>query len=88
MTSSEQNSDGSPSIGISKADVRMRGFRDRSEVSDVIKLIEKRIQKLDQETVELELSEKTDMVVQKSGLIPHYRKSGGEKAVTRIENLE
>ena len=56
MTSSEQNSDGSPSIGISKADVRMRGFRDRSEVSDVIKLIEKRIHKLDQEWIPLDLS--------------------------------
>ena len=54
MTSSEQNSDGSPSIGISKADVRMRGFRDRSEVSDVIKLIEKRIHKLDQEWIPLD----------------------------------
>ena len=54
MTSSEQNSECSPPIGISKPDVRMRGFRDRSEVSDVIKLIEKRITKLGQERIPLD----------------------------------
>ena len=58
--------------------------RTRSALQGFINLIET----LDQETANLELSEKTDSVVQKSGLIPHYRKSGGEKAVTRIENLE
>ncbi len=58
--------------------------RTRSALQGFINLIET----LDQETANLELSEKTDSVVQKSGLIPHYRKSGGEKAVTRVENLE
>ena len=58
--------------------------RTRSALQGFINLIEK----FDQETADLELSEKTDTVVQKSGLIPHYQKSGGEKAVTRIENLE
>ena len=58
--------------------------RTRSALQGFINLIEK----FDQETADLELSEKTDTVVQKSGLIPYYQKSGGEKAVTRIENLE
>ena len=58
--------------------------RTRSALQGFINLIET----LDQETANLELSEKTDSVVQKSGLIPHYRKSGGEKAVTRVENLK
>lgn len=35
-----------------------------------------------------ELFQLTDHVIKQSGLIPHHEKEGGEKARTRIENLE
>ncbi len=40
------------------------------------------------ETSGLPLSDQVDIAVQRSGLIEHYRKEKGEKADTRIENLE
>ena len=36
----------------------------------------------------LELAEQTDLVIARSGLIEHYRRERGEKALTRVENLE
>lgn len=36
----------------------------------------------------LELHEKTDLLIKRTGLIQHHEKEGGEKARTRIENLE
>jgi DNA helicase-2/ATP-dependent DNA helicase PcrA len=36
----------------------------------------------------LPLHEKTEHVIQNSGLIPHYQKEKGEKGLARIENLE
>ncbi len=35
-----------------------------------------------------ELAEVTDLVINRSGLIEHYRKEKGERAETRLENLE
>jgi DNA helicase-2/ATP-dependent DNA helicase PcrA len=46
------------------------------------------IEALDASTRDLDLTEQTDIVVQRSGLIDHYRKQHGEKAQTRVENLE
>lgn len=46
------------------------------------------IDELDQASEELELHRKVDLVVKRSGLIPHHEKEGGEKARARIENLE
>lgn len=36
----------------------------------------------------LELHEKVDLVIKRTGLIQHHEKEGGEKARTRVENLE
>ncbi|MEE3288999.1 MAG: DNA helicase II [Pseudomonadota bacterium] len=58
--------------------------RTRSVVQRFIDLIDE----LDDSTRHLELTEQTDAVVQRSGLLEHYRKQQGEKAQTRIENLE
>jgi DNA helicase-2/ATP-dependent DNA helicase PcrA len=58
--------------------------RARSALQRFINLIED----MDLETANLELAKRTDIVIQKSNLIAHYQKSGGEKALTRIENLE
>jgi|TARA_B100000959_G_scaffold114506_1_gene120680 DNA helicase-2/ATP-dependent DNA helicase PcrA len=58
--------------------------RTRSVVQRFIDLIDE----LDDSTRHLELTEQTDVVVQRSGLLEHYRKQQGEKAQTRIENLE
>ncbi|TDJ48440.1 MAG: DNA helicase II [Gammaproteobacteria bacterium] len=40
------------------------------------------------DTADIELHERVDHVIQRSGLVPHYRKEPKEKAETRIENLE
>jgi DNA helicase-2/ATP-dependent DNA helicase PcrA len=45
------------------------------------------IDELERDTQDLELHEQVDAVIQRSGLIEHYRKEGSEKAETRIENL-
>ena len=36
----------------------------------------------------LELHEKVDLIIKRTGLIQHHEKEGGEKARTRVENLE
>ncbi len=36
----------------------------------------------------LELHEKADLIIKRTGLIQHHEKEGGEKARTRVENLE
>jgi DNA helicase-2/ATP-dependent DNA helicase PcrA len=76
-------------ISMWAAAVRLTGSGDfpsrtRSVVQRFIDLIDE----LDASTQHLELTEQTDAVVQRSGLLEHYRKQQGEKAQTRIENLE
>ncbi len=46
------------------------------------------IEELDQQTRDLELHERVDIVVNRSGLIGHYGKEPGEKGQARVENLE
>jgi len=46
------------------------------------------IEKLDQETRELELHEQVEHVIDRSGLIGHYEKEKGERGEARIENLQ
>jgi len=46
------------------------------------------IQTLQQETKDLSLSNLTDQVILRSGLISHYQNEKGEKGQTRIENLQ
>lgn len=46
------------------------------------------IDKLQSECEGLELHEKVERVIANSGLIQHYEKEGGEKALARKENLE
>ena len=46
------------------------------------------IDKLQSECEGLELHEKVERVIANSGLIQHHEKEGGEKALTRKENLE
>ncbi|MGI9291920.1 MAG: DNA helicase II [Gammaproteobacteria bacterium] len=40
------------------------------------------------ENKDLELHEQVDAVIDRSGLIPHFRKERGEQGETRVENLE
>lgn len=46
------------------------------------------IDKIDEDCSTLDLHEKAEQVILQSGLIPHHEKEGGEKARSRIENLE
>ncbi|MEQ8408790.1 MAG: DNA helicase II [Gammaproteobacteria bacterium] len=46
------------------------------------------IDEMDVEAADLELHQKTELVISKSGLVQHHEKEGGEKARGRIENLE
>jgi len=46
------------------------------------------IGQLAQDTYELDLAETTDYVLKGSGLLDHYRKEKGERAQSRIDNLE
>jgi len=46
------------------------------------------IDQLARDTAELDLAETTDHVLKGSGLLDHYRKEKGERAQSRIENLE
>ncbi len=46
------------------------------------------IEDLDRDTRGLELGEQIDHVVERSGLLDHYKKEKGEKGQARIENLE
>ena len=46
------------------------------------------INDMDADTDHLALTELTDTVLRRSGLVEHFRKEKGEKAETRIENLE
>ncbi|MCW8886276.1 MAG: DNA helicase II [Motiliproteus sp.] len=46
------------------------------------------IERLDQESGDLPLHEQTEHLIRHSGLIDHHMKEKGEKAQTRIENLE
>jgi DNA helicase-2/ATP-dependent DNA helicase PcrA len=46
------------------------------------------INRMDDYSVSHEMHETIDYVIRQSGLIPHHEKEGGEKALSRIENLE
>ena len=46
------------------------------------------IDKLDEDCTNMELHEKTEHVIKQSGIVQHHEKEGGEKARSRIENLE
>ncbi|MGV3592879.1 MAG: DNA helicase II [Gammaproteobacteria bacterium] len=46
------------------------------------------VNRMDEYSVTHELHETMDYVIRQSGLIPHHEKEGGEKALSRIENLE
>lgn len=46
------------------------------------------VQKLDADTKDLVLGEQVEHMLNGSGLLDHYRKEKGEKAESRIENLE
>jgi DNA helicase-2/ATP-dependent DNA helicase PcrA len=46
------------------------------------------INHLDEYSAEHSLPETMDFLIQQSGLIPHHEKEGGEKARSRLENLE
>lgn len=46
------------------------------------------IDALQAESEALELHEKADLVIKRTGLIQHHEKEGGEKARSRVENLE
>ena len=58
--------------------------RARGALSNFIKLIDK----LHNDIKGLTLVEQTEITVKNSGLIDHHKKTGGEKALTRLENLE
>jgi DNA helicase II / ATP-dependent DNA helicase PcrA len=58
--------------------------RSATALSHFIQLIET----LDARTSALSLAKQIEAILQGSGLIEHYRKEKGEKALTRIENLE
>ena len=58
--------------------------RARNAVLSFLELIDR----LDSETQETELHEQTEHVIKHSGLIEHHEKEKGEKAQSRIENLE
>ncbi len=45
------------------------------------------IERLTEETRHLDLHEQVDRVIQRSGLIEHYRKETGERGEARVENL-
>ena len=46
------------------------------------------INRMDEYSASHELHETMDYVIRQSGLIPHHEKEGGEKALSRLENLE
>lgn len=46
------------------------------------------INRMDEYSTSHELHETMDYVIRQSGLIPHHEKEGGEKALSRLENLE
>ena len=48
----------------------------------------KLIDELQMSSENLELHEKVDLIIKRTGLIQHHEKEGGEKARTRVENLE
>ncbi len=58
--------------------------RAKSALANFLELIES----MDEDTRHLDLPELTDRVLRASGLVEHYQKEKGEKAETRIENLE
>ena len=62
---------------------KIRGRASRS-LFEFMRLMEE----LDQQTRDLELHERVDIVVNRSGLIAHYGKEPGEKGQARVENLE
>lgn len=55
---------------------------------DALRAFLELIDAIEESTRHLDLSEQIDAVIRRSGLIPHYEKERGERAETRIENLE
>ena len=53
-----------------------------------LSLFQDLINQLAETTGELDLTETTDQVLKHSGLLDHYKKERGEKAMGRVENLE
>jgi DNA helicase-2/ATP-dependent DNA helicase PcrA len=60
------------------------GSRARNALAGFINLIEL----MARECKSLDLHEQVDHVIQRSGLLEHYKKDKGEKSETRVENLE
>jgi len=58
--------------------------RAANAVLDFMELIDK----LDEDCANMELHEKAEHVIKQSGIVQHHEKEGGEKARSRIENLE
>ena len=58
--------------------------RARSALQNFLELINA----LGNQLTDLELSEQVSVIIRHSGLIDHYRKERGERAETRVENLE
>ena len=58
--------------------------RARSALQNFLELINA----LGNQLTDLELSEQVSVIIRHSGLIEHYRKERGERAETRVENLE
>ncbi len=46
------------------------------------------IHELAEEAAELQLPEAVEAAINRSGLVPHFKKEKGERGITRIENLE
>lgn len=59
-----------------------------SRASNAVLSFMQLIDDMDERCDTLELHEKADHIVKQSGLIAHHEKEGGEKARTRVENLE
>ncbi len=59
-----------------------------SRAANAVLVFLKLIDDMDQACAALALHEKTEYVITHSGLVPYHEKEGGEKARSRIENLE
>jgi len=59
-----------------------------SRAANAVKAFMSLIEQLDQQTRDLNLDEQVDHVVERSGLIAHYKKEKGERGEARIENLQ
>ncbi len=58
--------------------------RSAAAVSDFIALIERLAEEVDDQSLEVQ----TEIIIEKSGLLEHYRQDKTDRAQTRVENLE